>query len=151
MDRRGIFRETTCSLRERHLCMRLDRSAKKKHRGVSPMLFLCTKYDLCCVCLRHAGEGLRIVDREVSHDLLVDRDTILAHCADELRERSIERSKSCRNLDLPEAAEVILLVAAMSECVDTRLADCHLRLDLLVRATIAVTLSCAEYIAAMLH
>lgn len=83
-------------------------------------------------------------------DLAVEEDLLLECRADELRVRKSERLQSCADLVLPHAAEVVLLVLAVHELVDSGLSDGDLRLLLLGGAAEAVALGCTEHLAAVL-
>ena len=73
-------------------------------------------------------------------DLAIKSNLLLEFGTDELRVRVTKRAKAGINLHAPEAAEVVLLVLAVGELVDTGLAEGDLRLDLFPRASMAKTL-----------
>lgn len=73
-------------------------------------------------------------------DLAIKGDLLLEFGPDELRVRVTKRAKSCVDLHAPEAAEVVLLVLAVGELVDTCLAEGNLCLDLLAGASMAEAL-----------
>lgn len=97
----------------------------------------------------HAGEGLGVMLRESGEDLAIECDLLLCGSSDEFGVGMTERAESGVDLHAPKAAEVVLLVLAVCELVDTGLAKSDLCLDLLAGATMTEALGELEYLAAM--
>ncbi len=87
--------------------------------------------------------------RQGGEDLAVEYDLLLCGDTDELGVGMTKRAESGVDLHAPKAAEVILLVLAVCELIDSGLAQGNLCFDLLVGATITKTFCELEYLAAV--
>lgn len=97
----------------------------------------------------HAGEGFGVVLRQGGENLAVEHDLLLCGGTNELGVGVSKRAESGVDLHAPKSAEVVLLVLAVCELIDSGLAQGNLCFDLLVGATITKTFCELKYLAAV--
>jgi len=87
---------------------------------------------------------------ECCEDLAVEDDLLLRCSSNELTEGVSEGAKSGVDLDLPQAAEVVLLVLTVCELIAPGFAEGDLCLDLFLGAAETIALCSLQYRAAAL-
>ncbi len=85
-------------------------------------------------------EGFRMRVSDLGEDLAVELDVLLLECADEFAVACTLFVERCVDADIPESAEIALLVAAAFEGIRAGMHDCVDRCRFLVSAVQAIAL-----------